>query len=480
MKTFSQLALICAVVALTSIAAHAQNGSLKVNSFPAGAAVSVDGVATRSVTPASINLPVGVHTVTIAAGAGWNAQTHTVTVAPGINELNVTLVPTLTAGPAGLPGPKGDTGAQGPQGIQGIQGIQGPIGPTGPQGDQGKPGPEGPEGKPGPQGEQGERGPIGEPGAQGATGPVGPTGPTGANGAAGLIGPTGATGPTGPPGTGVAVPPEAPPPNYGGTFYLMVGNSFPISLTGFGGCFDKQVGIEYEDCYFETPVFMPELIDWFHDSVSGADVERSLTVVQVNSSSTVTAQMTFSGFMREFAISDFDATEGKNPVTASFIVVPSGINTVYANGGLLPNPHPQLALAANFRLTVDGTPLPATLSLAGMRLTWPKVLTLPQIGARKVFSPGFEPPVSDPITLTVVQSGSTATYLNSWFAGVVNGNEPPRTATLESLNSTLTTVLRTFTIHGLQPVQFLPFSTTPSGTIATRSMTIYTTAFQIQ
>ncbi len=110
MKTLTSKSLVLlALLALSSLPAYAQNGILRVNSFPSGAAVIVDGAATGRVTPANINLPVGPHSVTVAApGPGWTSDTRTITIAPGSNELNVTLVPAVTRGPQGPKGDKGD------------------------------------------------------------------------------------------------------------------------------------------------------------------------------------------------------------------------------------------------------------------------------------------------------------------------------------------------------------------------------------
>jgi hypothetical protein len=141
------LMIIC--LAVLADTADAQNGSLKINSFPAGAAVSVDGVATGKVTPANVSLPVGNHVITVAAGSGWSPDTRIVNVGTGNNELSVTLVPAIAVGPQGLPGPQGiqgATGATGPTGAAGATGETGATGDTGPAGPTGPTGPQGPKG----------------------------------------------------------------------------------------------------------------------------------------------------------------------------------------------------------------------------------------------------------------------------------------------------------------------------------------------
>lgn len=143
----SQVIGIAVAVAMLCSAAHAQNGALKVTSFPSGASVSIDGADTGKTTPMSVSLSVGDHNVVVSIpNSGWNPDTRTVTIASGNNDLSVTLLPMLTVGPqgpvgpAGPQGPKGDTGATGPQGFKGDTGDKGDIGPAGPQGIQGPPG----------------------------------------------------------------------------------------------------------------------------------------------------------------------------------------------------------------------------------------------------------------------------------------------------------------------------------------------------
>ncbi|HKW61978.1 MAG TPA: PEGA domain-containing protein [Candidatus Acidoferrum sp.] len=150
---------LLAVMSLTmaqQVRAQTGNGSLKVTSFPSGAKVSVDGADTGKVTPMSISLFVGDHTVVVSIpNSGWSPDTRTVTIVSGNNDLSVTLLPALTVGPPGPQGLKGDKGDKGDQGLPGIEGPQGPPGPTGAQGPQGQQGP------PGSQGAAGLPGPVG-------------------------------------------------------------------------------------------------------------------------------------------------------------------------------------------------------------------------------------------------------------------------------------------------------------------------------
>ena len=157
------------------------NGSLKVTSFPSGAHVSVDGVDTGKVTPMSVSVSVGTHTVVVSSvpDSGWNPDTRSVEVVQGNNDLSVTLLPSLASGTKGDPGAVGPTGPQGPPGPQGATGATGPVGPQGLAGPQGPQGDTGATGATGPQGPAGPQGPTGDTGATGPTGPQGLVGPAG-------------------------------------------------------------------------------------------------------------------------------------------------------------------------------------------------------------------------------------------------------------------------------------------------------------
>ncbi len=148
MKKPSVLLVLIAAL-LATVTAHGQ--AFKVSSFPSGANVIIDGIDTGKVTPMSASLTLGNHGVVVQIpNSGWAADTRTVTIISGNNDLSVTLLPALTvgpigpAGPTGPQGPKGDTGATGPQGPAGAAGATGPTGPQGPKGDTGAAGLSGP------------------------------------------------------------------------------------------------------------------------------------------------------------------------------------------------------------------------------------------------------------------------------------------------------------------------------------------------
>src|SRR5258707_5713707 len=139
MRGCKAIALVTALFVLwVPVALRADNGALKVTSFPSGANVSVDGVDTGKVTPMSISVAVGAHTVVVTIpNSGWNPDSRPFVVVAGNNDLSVTLLPILTTGPIGPPGPKGDKGDKGdlgPPGAPGASGVPGATGPAGPAG----------------------------------------------------------------------------------------------------------------------------------------------------------------------------------------------------------------------------------------------------------------------------------------------------------------------------------------------------------
>jgi hypothetical protein len=476
-RSKSRLLLAAALLALSVIPARAQNGALKVDSFPAGAAVIVDGVATNKVTPTNITLPVGDHAITIDGGDGWSPDTRIVSIRTGNNELSVTLLPLVTVGP---PGPQGVPGAQGPQGVPGAQGppgIQGAVGPAGPQGPPGPQGETGQTGATGPQGPQGEKGDSGATGPQGPKGDKGDAGATGATGATGAAGAPGPQGPAGPPGGtgGAGLPPT--PPEYAGIFYLQLPTDDIVRLTSFAGCFDKEIGVEYEDCHLSVTHMTPELIEWLQDSTLGGNFERDFTIYQVTVNSGVIARMEVgNAFLREFRMSPLQGS-GKSPVTFSFVVVPEQIQ-LHGPGGNLPlTSQPPSLLAANFLFEIDNIDPSRIAAVSGLRTTWPKILTA-TLG-RRTFLPGA--PSVDNIAISVASAGgSTAANLEQWMAQAANGNAPARNATLELRDVSMSLVLLRVQMTGLFPLQFLPFPTGDESTVGLRSAAISVGSFFIQ
>src|SRR5215211_3077557 len=86
-----QIAVYVAL-AVAATSAAAQNGVLKVTSFPSGAAVSIDGVDTGKLTPMSTSLSIGNHTVVVSLpNPGWRPDSRPLDIVSGNNDLSVTL-----------------------------------------------------------------------------------------------------------------------------------------------------------------------------------------------------------------------------------------------------------------------------------------------------------------------------------------------------------------------------------------------------
>ncbi len=134
-KAIAVVAVLFLLATPVALRADSSNGALKVTSFPSGASVSVDGVDTGKVTPMSVSVAVGAHTVMVSIpNSGWNSDTRTFVVVAGNNDLSVTLLPNLAAGSKGDPGPPGPAGPAGATGATGDAGAAGAPGPAGPQG----------------------------------------------------------------------------------------------------------------------------------------------------------------------------------------------------------------------------------------------------------------------------------------------------------------------------------------------------------
>lgn len=267
---------------------RSHNAKLKVTSFPAGAYVSIDGVQMHKVTPMTAEVEVGQHQVRVfAPGSGWNADTQTLQLVQGDNELNLTLIPTVTVGPPGPQGPVGFSGAPGPagsQGPKGATGATGPAGPLGPSGPQGSAGPSGPIGASGPQGPVG---PSGLMGATGAIGPTGPLGPSGSQGPAGPSGPIGANGPQGPVGPSGPTGPQGPSGVVPQSTYVVGNqdwNNLPTSVanpTAYYGLDAEPAKSGSLDDEFNGASLNTTRWSWFNQGGASASLGNSLVTLQV-------------------------------------------------------------------------------------------------------------------------------------------------------------------------------------------------------
>ena len=391
--------LVLCLLAAGVLPAAAQSGALKITSFPSGAQVSIDGVPTGKLTPMSVSLTTGDHTVTVSlSDAGWRPDTRVVTVVAGNNDLSVTLLPALTVGP---PGPKGD---------KGDKGDPGEPGPAGPKGDPGEPGPAGPQG------------PQGEPGPQG------------------------------PPG--VLVLPEAPPETYAGTFYMKVGNE-SFSLSSVAGCFDKLLGVEYEDCYIETTTVSPAMLMWLNNSLNGTNQFRDVTITRLQTDSKTLISLQVNGaFIRDFRMSDLDAADSAL-VTFSFVLVPGSIqstpNHVTTTSGVTS------LLRRMFRVDVSGTDSRSMIAVRGIQL-WIAKIPSATSTTRRQFVPGivqFKAPRFE------LGSGSIPSY-TSWVNTVAGGTEQRRDGVVEIMDiKGFPRLVIDYT--GLLPTALEPFPTASGG-----------------
>ena len=306
----------------------------------------------------------------------------------------------------------------------------GAVGPMGPKGDKGDTGNVGPQGLPGPAGAKGDPGPTG---AQGPAGPQGPPGPQGPAGSA---------------------PPPSPPPPYGGevSFELQIGSE-GVPLFSFAGCFDKVLGVEYEDCYFEVEGLSPAVTQWFNDTVSGTKPFRDLAVMQFDLAGAEVVRVAIGqAFLSDFSISDADANSNALGLVR-LVAVPATLSTV-------PNaPSPAGTLkgfrVADFRLLVTGVDGSRVAAVRGMHMSARKIAATP-IGSRHQFSPGA--PQFDDIRLGVATGGTTIPDLGAWVNNVTSGRPDLRDGDLQFVSPTAQLVA-TVHFHNLTPVGFSPFPT---------------------
>ena len=267
----TSIALFITTVALLAITSTLQaqtcmtgsgNGALKVTSFPSGASVSVDGVDTGKVTPMSVSVPIGNHTVVVSIpNSGWNPDTRPVCIVSGNNDLSVTLLPSLTVGPQG---PPGSVGLQGPKGDKGDTGAQGPPGIQGPKGDTGAAGGQGLKGDIGDTGATGATGAQGPKGDKGDTGPQGPPGPVGTGGTVGQDVRTMHTGgmPLG--GDYVSVPGLSWTINGTGNSSVFISTHGSIQATLFPGFLDDSIGADIGIFVNDVLIDSQHLFGMFH------------------------------------------------------------------------------------------------------------------------------------------------------------------------------------------------------------------------
>jgi hypothetical protein len=314
---------------------------------------------------------------------------------------------------------------------------------------------------------------IGPAGATGATGPGGAPGATGASGASGAtgasgpIGATGARGPQGPAGAPVIVPPQ-PYARDGLTFLLaFAGAAQTVPLGTFAGCFDKQLGVEYEDCYFSTTTLSQPVTDWLRDTGLGINLRRDLTVFQLNYNGAVVSRIEIvNAFLSDFRVSDADGTSAA-PGSLSFVVVPETLQTLAGGTGGSPGPVVPFS-RNNFRLSVAASQLTGMVGVSDIHLSVPKVLAPAGTSPRHRFVPGA--PSFDVLHFdasAAATAAATAQYLDVWAAAVVAGTAGPREADLIFL-SRAGVAIATVHFTNLVPVSALA----PFPSADRRSMTL--------
>lgn len=346
----------------------------------------------------------------------------------------------------GPEGPAGPAGPAGPVGPMGPQGPAGPAGAMGPEGPAGAAGPQGPAGAQGPAGPQGPEGPQGAPGPQGETGPAGATGATG---------PAGPQGPAGPAGTAASLP-VVPPTPYAGNFVVEIDGQVAFPLTAFGGCVDRILGVEYEDCYFSTRVPAVQLLQWVNETSRGPSF-RNLTVYQVDLSNRVISQTDIQdAFLREFSVSALDA--GSTAAVAfTFVAVPEQVRTRSATGTVAV-PASRFLAQSNFRVALGGVDGRSVAAVRSLGLFVDKVAALTQGRERQLFAPGAVRFGGLGLEVSTAV-GNTAADLDAWVADVANGSGTPRDGVVEVLNNALDATELRIDLTGVLPTSFHAFPT---------------------
>jgi hypothetical protein len=426
---------------------------------------------------------------------------------PGADAMDLTIGAVGPAGPEGPPGAKGDIGDPGPPGLPGLPGQDGKDGAAGPPGPKGmtwrgawtaiasyvkddavafggsswialrdstgvqpvagddwalvaakgNTGPQGLPGEIGPQGPQGPQGAQGEPGPQGLQGIVGPQGPVGPPGPPGPAGPKGDPGEPGP----AATPPPTPPPAYAGSFVLELGGRTWIRLTSFAGCYDKVLGVEYEDCYFQTHELPSELKQWIQGSIANdtnTDGPQDLVVVQVDAQDRAISGTTIrNGFLTDFSVSDLDAALTGN-VVFSFTVVPETLQTE-ASDEVPKMPRATLFPGNAFALSVGGTDQ-SFAAVRGLHVSWAKDPVASDFGRHR-FQRDPVPQFSDVVleaSTTASVAADTVQAIQRWVSNVENGIHDRRDADLQLLDQTGSATLLDIPLSDLTPLSFQPIA----------------------
>ena len=105
--------------------------------------------------------------------------------------------------------------------------------------------------------------------------------------------------------------PAPPPAPYTGTFTCEFGWRADVPVQSFAGCFEKIIGVEYEDCYFTIRRLAPDTLEeWLNQSLNNTADRVNLTVTQVDfACDPIAAIEIHDGFLRELTVSDFEASD---------------------------------------------------------------------------------------------------------------------------------------------------------------------------
>jgi hypothetical protein len=234
-------------------------------------------------------------------------------------------------------------------------------------------------------------------------------------------------------------------------------------LEAFAGCFDKIIGVEYEDCYF-TIHQLPgdDLRQWFNqslDNTSPSAPRRNLKVIQTALNGDVIAAIdVHDAFLRELTVSDFVGSEHSGG-SISFVVVPDAItNSSGGSSGI--GAQAKTFLKSSFRMEITNVNGNRVGSIDGIRAFWSKdALNFGGGGGgRRHFQPG-QASFDDLEVAVGTSGGSTAADLDDWVAEMATSTNVERNGTLHILESSLQQDLGRIDFVHLVPVYFPAFFT---------------------
>jgi len=259
----------------------------------------------------------------------------------------------------------------------------------------------------------------------------------------------------------VAVP-SAPPASYEGTFFLDIGTA-RIRLTGFAGCYDKVIGVEYEDCYFETRVLAGPLLEWASQAAQPRPSRPplpDLRILRVDANYEILEQVDVKdAFLRSLEVSTFDAGD-TSPVTLTVAVVPGTLSVSRGSGRLDLDPPAKVNLRSAFSLAIEGTAQRGVIAVEGPRLSVEKLDNgVDPSSRRRLFASGDVSFAPIRIVVSTNPTFDTAADFDDWVADV--SRDPatrPLQGELEILDAQGQTDAR-ITLEDLRATAYPPFAT---------------------